>query len=63
MKHTHEEILNALHIIKDTCKEVMDDSERCLECPLSNKNGFCNVMSETPHFWNIKKTDKWKAFK
>ena len=63
MKHTHEEMLKALHIIKDTCKEVMDDSERCLDCPFSNKQGFCNIMSETPQWWNIKNKDNWRAFK
>lgn len=56
-------MLKALHIIKDTCKEVMDDSERCIDCPFSNKHGFCNIMSETPQWWNIKNKDNWRAFK
>ena len=48
MKHTREEILIALHVIQDTCKE----HGGCSPCPLS-RNGTCVMNNDYPEEWNI----------
>lgn len=60
MKHTKEEILNALHIIKDTCAEVTDI--HCGSCPFSDEDGHCIVTEQAPSAWNIKSDEPWRAF-
>lgn len=60
MKHTKEEILHALTIIKEECA-VTD----CHKCPFGTKKGTCNIYSEIPDFWQIKTEEKektWRAF-
>lgn len=63
MKHSQEEIINALQVIQDTCKE-QQELDPCEHCPLSNKNGNCVLQNLFPEEWNIKPTlSIWKAFK
>lgn len=63
MKHTKEEILNALQIIQDECTDV-----GCEECPFGfhNKNTYgCMLKTdELPEEWRIKreKESVWRAF-
>lgn len=63
MKHTKEEILNALQIIKDECTDVA-----CKECPFGvlNKNSYGCIFKtdEMPEEWRIKreKESVWRAF-
>ena len=59
MKHTKEEILNALHVIKDECGEY----ERCDErCPF-NANDECLVNINAPNYWKINDdgVEVWKG--
>lgn len=61
MKHTKEEILNALHVIKDTCEEISDGA--CSKCPFSDKYGHCFINEIIPANWNFKKEEEsWRAF-
>ena len=48
MKHTREEILKALRVIKETCEEYED----CEVCPLFT-NDTCNVTRRRPEKWEI----------
>lgn len=57
MKHTKEEILNALQVIKDTCQDG-----DCLLCPFSDGDGHCIVTEQAPCAWNIKSDEPWRAF-
>lgn len=61
MKHTKEEILNALHIIKETCEEYDVENER--ECPFyGGKSGECAVMCTQPELWHINDdVEAWKG--
>lgn len=61
MKHTKEEILNALKIIKDECKDI-----DCEDCPfLNDENNVCCIQDDPPSSWKIKvETEQtWRAFK
>lgn len=59
MKHTKEEILKALNVIKDECKEA----EECICCPFSDKNAGCMFHKEQPYEWDIKSGEEvWRAF-
>lgn len=61
MEHSQEEIIRALGIIKDTCKEQTERNP-CENCPLS-KNSRCILQEQTPEEWKIKKSPQvWKAF-
>jgi hypothetical protein len=62
MKHTKEEILNALHIIKDTCQESTDTYGDCLLCPFSDGDGHCIVAEQAPSAWDIVEKETWRAF-
>lgn len=62
MKYTQEEILNALHVIKDTCLNVTDDVKGCGLCPFNDGNGHCIVTEQAPCAWNIKDDESWRAF-
>ena len=48
MKHSQEEILKALHIIQETCKE----HGSCSPCPLG-RTGSCVMNDDCPEEWNI----------
>ncbi len=62
MKHTPEEIINALRIIQDECAAYNED---CLNCSFytNNSNG-CKFIKdgEDPANWRLNKTNAWKAF-
>lgn len=61
MKHTKEEILNALKIIKDECSGT-----HCKDCPFGNEGGDCNIPKGPPEDWVVKKEgpeQTWRAFK
>jgi hypothetical protein len=64
MKHTKEEILNALQIIKDECT----DTAGCHVCPFARRAGSmysCMFKADdTPEEWRIKreKESMWRAF-
>lgn len=61
MKHTQDEIINALKVIQDTCKS--QGIELCRYCPLS-KNGGCVLQEQAPIDWKINPSPPlWKAFK
>lgn len=65
MKHTREEILNALHIIKDTCYERYQKETRlcfCHKCPFSDGEGHCVLNEQSPLSWDIKDDEPWRAF-
>ena len=65
MKHTKEEILNALHVIKDTCYEsyeVVDGVSSCYKCPFSDCDGHCTFNEQFPLAWDIKEEETWRAF-
>lgn len=49
MKHTQEEILKALRVIKDECGEHMVCK---VSCPF-NLNGDCGVNTCLPVYWEI----------
>lgn len=50
MKHTKEEILNALQIIKDECT-----STECQNCPFGYNGDECAIQAFPPVDWQIKK--------
>ncbi len=62
MKHTKEEILNALQIIKDECKE----NGICRMCPFGD-NGiqhgtYCRLKQSNPADWIIQEEKNlWRA--
>ena len=61
MKHTQEEIINALKVIQDVCKEA-PDSHPCEHCPLS-KNGYCVLQEKSPESWKLRTNPPvWTAF-
>jgi len=61
MKHTQEEITNALQVIQDTCLEAQSPHP-CDACPLSI-NGECVLQEQSPDEWKIRPTlSIWKAF-
>ena len=62
MKHTKEEILNALHVIKDTCQESTDTYEDCLLCPFNDGDGHCVLAEQSPLSWDIVEKETWRAF-
>lgn len=58
MEHTKEEILNALHVIKDTCSNIQD----CCLCPFNDGDGHCIVNEQAPCALDIKSDEPWRAF-
>lgn len=61
MKHSQEEIINALKVIQDTCSETHEPNP-CDKCPLS-KNGTCILQEQEPVAWKIRTSEPiWKAF-
>ena len=61
MKHTREEILKALHVIKDTCSNVTDIQD-CSLCPFSDGDGHCIVREQALCAWDIVEKETWRAF-
>ena len=63
MKHTQEEILNALQVIKDTCNELGTKKEGCYNCPLY-LNAECVLSCRCPTEWELNTGGPvWRAFK
>lgn len=61
MQHTKEEIINALQVIQDTCRE-MHGERPCEQCPLSDEDSKCILQNEPPEAWEIKTSPPvWKA--
>ena len=61
MKHTREEILKALQIIKDTCS---DETIDCDNCPFGDDEDLCRLKHTIPTNWIINEEDNvWRAFK
>ena len=58
MKHTPEEIINALQVIQEECRSYTAD---CSDCPFHTGNECKFVAEEEPMDWRFNKTD-WKAF-
>ena len=61
MKHTKEEILNALKIIKEECYHAA-----CKECPFGERDGGCLTQDHVPESWSIEDEEPeqvWRAFK
>lgn len=58
MKHTPEEIINALQIIQDECEAYNAD---CLECPFYMVDKCKFAVDEEPIHWHFNRID-WKAF-
>ena len=62
MKHTKEEILNALQIIKETCAEATDQYNDCCLCPFNDCDDHCVLAEQSPLAWDIKDEEPWRAF-
>ena len=61
MKHTKEEIINALKVIKDECRGTS-----CVDCSLGNNVGDCRISARSPEHWEIAELpppEKWRALK
>lgn len=60
MKHTKEEIVNALKVIKEEC---MANNCYCAECSFYNHG--CAIRDDDPCSWQIADTEPetWRAFK
>ena len=60
MKYTYDEMVKALVIIKEVCKEV----EGCETCPYGDYMGNCKIRhGALPLFWEIKENGEvWRAF-
>ena len=56
MSYTHEEIINALTVIKEVCKEYSLDCDRC---PFFV--GCCRTVGLQPNKWMINE-EPWRAF-
>ena len=61
MKHTKQEILDALKVISDECYEAGGE---CEKCPF-RVDSTCMIANSNPECWEIKEDteDDWKAFK
>ena len=68
--HTPKEILNALHVIQDTCEYYQSnivDRDRCKQCPLCTRiedNDTCTITDLEPDNWSIADNPDttWRAF-
>lgn len=66
MKHTKEEILNALKIIKEEC----GSSKECIKCAFYDENQNSQIVCMfdrpvAPACWNLNnpEPETWRAFK
>ena len=61
MKHTKEEILNALKVIRDECEHHV---EGCGPCPFY-VNHTCMIQIGIPSSWRLNNAipEFWRAFK
>lgn len=61
MKHTKEEIINALKVIKDECTGT-----QCYACPFGNDRDECQFNEHDPSRWDIAELpppETWRALK
>lgn len=60
MKHTKEEIINALNVIKDECAGT-----NCRACPFGTYDEKCRLKAHTPSGWEIEPLPPatWRALK
>ena len=61
MKHTKEELIKALKVIQDECKE-----SNCIECPFGSREPEhgtrCKLRTDDPEKWRIDKQEVcWRA--
>lgn len=67
-QYTPEEILNALHVIQDTCEYYLHgNDEDCKKCPLCTMTGrasSCTIRDSDPYVWEIDDDPDttWRAF-
>ena len=62
MKHTQEEIINALKVIKDECDAI--DDGYCMKCPFFKVDRGCLIYKTFPKDWNIVAEEEvWRALK
>ena len=59
MKYTKEQILSALHLIKDLCSE----NDECFTCPFSKEGHGCFIDIKMPCEWELIDEENWKVFK
>ena len=61
MKHTKEEIINALKVIEDVCRECIT----CDVCPLGKENDVCRLDENIPACWDVayNPPETWRALK
>lgn len=58
--YTKEEILKALHVIKDIC----DINPDCEGCPFGTKDGRCVLQESQPAKYNIAdEEERWRAIR
>ena len=60
-----EELLNALRIIRNFCRDRVRNGADCKNCHLRTKNGhLCYLTKNTPNNWELKRDaeDIWRAF-
>lgn len=60
MKHSPEEILKALHVIKDECLYV---GQTCEGCPFASYEDDCLIVERNPEAWSINdnSVSTWKG--
>lgn len=64
MKHTKEEIVAALRVIKDEC--ASQNGAACTLCPFFIKGKGCSIGNKLPQSWDIVDIEPektWRAFK
>lgn len=57
MKYSKEKILEALHVVKETCDEFEPCSD---DCPF-NRVGDCLITIDNPSNWRINDMGLWKG--
>ena len=61
MKYSQEEILKALHVIKETCESYNKENEEF--CPFFNDSDGCLVSFSSPDNWRLNEENVtvWKG--
>ena len=66
MRHTEEEIINALQVLKEVCEEYNDCDGCPLGCLTENGGIDCNMLTRVgyPNGWDIDTEPKtWRALR
>lgn len=67
-QYTSEEILNALHVIQDTCEYYLhgndEDCEKCPLCTMTGRAPSCTIRDSGSYVWEIDDDPDttWRAF-